>query len=1376
MAESNISIPMKLDAFVFNQDVCDGDKLQAKIAPITQPNYTFLRIQGDLLQNDLLDAVDLANAAPHDRNARITDLGTGKIRKNRLGVYLHWAIPRPYRSGAAATPETEARHSNLSSAKDPSAPKFRNPPTRWLVLRKIDPDSIQPAGAPIQSLEGWVVESDRVRLLDQIPDSVDLQVDVSPYILSSTSEEDPAQISINKQAEIFVGYKEGAADWKELGAEKTRVDLSLLNSSNQLFPDYQPHNNNVFSVLDRFTYRDENGSQRTLTDAVASYYVLGWHPDSNDDPFTLHGHTRSSRLSELNMTLDHMEEVQAWLDATTNTRVVCHGAMYQVEWHDRWIQGDSPEPKKPERVPADVFTEELVTKMPVAVGTTPMDTLLAYIHANHEDELENDIFRIAALLRAQSDSVTDQQAAETEVQNYNFTTEGGGTHYIMSVDNERPAQPPSAEDQSHLKEINQAQALINSAEHAQTTTQWDMFSLWWKYTTDPDKGTGGIDGEYKLKADGLWSKYETLRGLLEQQHSRRQASLGKLSQEPKTATFPEFNLATDPSVVVVGARAGWPEDFLQNLLCRLDYQIDAFQSPSATEGDDIVKCLPSVLQRTARALLREFLENTPAIVGEELEVVGAAYKTVPPLYHDQGDPSQEQDENAPWRDRWESTQPWFPLFVEWEVEFFHVEYDKWTLDASTSWADKRKKFRHAIKPSDRPLWEDGAVARDTRILAGRSLILPQPAFSLKAQIEQLFNSTSPDILDPILPPEERERLLADVSKMPLLSLPLSGFVNQLTTTLQGNHLKPNIRVPGSAPTPIVEAYEASQSIGLGEPQLAAVGAQTDMTPFGKLVPLPNNGCAAFKPATHGQFRFTKLNIVDKFGQCAPAIDQRPSRTGPPPLYPCLSDYVVPQSFGADNTPNVAVKPENPNSCEFAQVPPQINQASRLNCQFVTPDEDASPAKGGAYWRPAREWDNPIWGWIVVNYVNNGIQFFLPDGTFYREARVASPDNPRPVAAGKRWLPFGQSEEGPVPPGACQIDLLIRQFTNPDGGQMYLEGFIAMITGAVDSIKSSPSAYGQFVNALVGKPLALVNVGYSLELATDAKVNQSQEDNQDGKSTKFQLLPAKPPSSNEVYNFQLKLGDHDRLDDSLVGYFRAHEDPWSRDQPAGNELKLETLYTTYYADNPHFAAIDGANFPQLQAFYANPLEFAASEDPGPAFTRVYNSKMNPTVFGCIVDPFLALHAYTGGGVAPVQALKLPEWTWQTALQRMTAFFHFGPLMVTGDVPGFDDRYVLPGGNYAADLGRLTVPGAALPLPSLKTADWRWLQGYMAQGGDGEGNSEGDDEDPPQKYMALALGKLDATPRYERGPYTAIEGYLQMARPIEGSNNVPHDGSQ
>src|ERR1700719_1717937 len=66
------------------------------------------------------------------------------------------------------------------------------------------------------------------------------------------------------------------------------------------------------------------------------------------------------------------------------------------------------------------------------------------------------------------------------------------------------------------------------------------------------------------------------------------------------------------------------------------------------------------------------------------------------------------------------------------------------------------------------------------------------------------------------------------------------------------------------------------------------------------------------------FRFTKLNIIDKFGQALVAIDPQPRLTGPPPLYPGISDFYEPQMVDS-KTANTVIQDDD-YQCEFIQLP------------------------------------------------------------------------------------------------------------------------------------------------------------------------------------------------------------------------------------------------------------------------------------------------------------------------------------------------------------------------------------------------------------------------------------------------------------------------
>ncbi|KAK3307147.1 uncharacterized protein B0T15DRAFT_166212 [Chaetomium strumarium] len=1398
-APVNLAVPVKLDAFVFNEQVCDGGPREAKIAPLTQPNYTFLQLSDSLIQNDILNHVDLHNSIPAASNPRLRDLGrNGAVRSNRLGVYLHWMIPRFYRSGVAATPSAESKHAPERrkkgfaavdpSAADYSSPEFSPLPNRWLVIRKLDPDAptTLPKGAQVDAVTAWIIEGDRVRHIDDDElDGKDLQVDVSPFITSKSQDAtDPTKIALAEQAEIFIGYKTNAQGWAEK-AGLDRADLTVVSASNHLFPDYQPHCSNVFSTLDDFACTID-GQPGHLTGAVASYYVMGWHSDSANDPLgnldphgtTTRGDRIRSRSMGLNGTLPYPKPVQDWLDAKTASRVLCHGAMYGVRWDANTL---------PPKVPANKASEHLTDDMPVAVGTTPMDALLAYVDAHQIADLEKDLHALEPLLRARDDGVQAQRAATDELQNWNHARTSGGVHWHFQNEAGKEAQTPPAIDADNLEALNQAQRLADATARQLVPLRWEMFSYWWQFVC--------LSAEDRKKAAYPLESLSARFAALDKLYHDQQAQVTNLSKDttmfrklPTPGVHPEFAEARDPTLLVGGIQAGWPDDYLDTLRVRLDSQLirpdSALVPPGSGMAPYCTTVLPAELQPTAAALAQEFI----TLEGGKQRAVDPppdASSSYPPLYHDTG---KHGAPGQPFRDQWGDTQPWFPLFVEWEVEYFHIPWPDWELNGERKdQLDPRWKLgiRHGFELA-------AAHISDTRTLSGRILLLPQPNFSLQAAIQDLWSNTDPRVLEKYLPdPKQRETVRDTAYTLPFLSAPLDGFAAELITLAKGTHVKPNVRFPQtgyaiSGIQPLPDAVAGP----FGKAELGIVGAESELTPFGRLVlfdmpsPSPSTGGTGdttgplpFKPARHGQFRFSKLNIVDKFGQAISAIDPRYGHEHDEAVYPCLSSYFAPQQL-AGGQPNAVRPPARPGYCEFAQVPPAINQPARLNCTFVKHDERWDRDKTGyAYWRPTTEWESPVWGWVVLNYADYGVQIFLPDGTFYREVRLASPTAPGHTSAGAKWLPFDPPATPPA--GTGQLDRLLERLAALD--QTYLLSFLAMLGASLDATASAPSAYGTFLNSLVGRPLALVNAAWSLELATDACKDQSSLDGHEHKKQQTSLLDN--GDGEHVYQFPLKLGDKARANDGLVGYFPAQQT--DTPQP-GDELDLDVAYTYYPAAPGELAPghqrptttepIGPDNYPKLQAFWCPPDRYTppAVTDPQTAarnYARDWNAALR--VFGLIVDPFVPVTSFTGG-VQPAGSLALPPWTWQAALHRMTAFFHAGPLLVTRDVQEYWDRdpcqTLRPAYALSPPDQDQTVKDSHVGIPALDVASWAWLQPFWNAASSGTASAaaasrtEKEEEGGKQEYMALGLAKVDGKPAYEKGPYTALEGYLQLKAPI------------
>lgn len=1554
--DQNVLIPIKLDAFVLNDPVCSGGPRKAKIAPITQPNYTFLRLDNSYLQPDINYNVDLHSVSGADVNSRITDLGTGQRRENRRGVYLHWTIPRIYRSGVADAEEKNASSEGL--------PNFPEAPSRWLVVRHIeDMTKVEPAAArsSLQTLTAWVVESDRCRTIDGprnhrgvpadsvniLPSDTDLQVDVAPFVdASATSGEGSV---LDKQAEIFLGEKTLASEWTETAIEgqqdpKKRVGLRLMGSSNELFPDFQPHCSNVFSIVDNFYYGQDATTKMPLyaTTVQASYSVIGWNSKETTDIVKLGladkvaktYKTRQSRLNELNMkikgfqgkadpTASYPKEIADWFSTTDGTEIIttrsiCHGAMYGVSWDLN---------SAPKNIHADKFAKVLAETQPVALGTTPMDAIMAYagahegIEGQEKGRIEAALKRLEAILLSRDDGVEAHMEASDMLYNWNYSRFDGGECFYAAAsgDQSKTKKEPlklSPEKQASLSELNRLCRLRDAAKRRLKEQQWNAFSLWWQAVT-----LARPNAEIKRRIDQIYKNIPVLKACEEKTQSEINTITAGLKASDAFTPTPLLNDPSknkvkdfepgvlnpyqqqrDPTLLVGGIQSGWEVDYLLSLLVRLDCQVI---KPKDAIGDDgplwkaffesfVDVKLPSFMRGSVKALLREFVllktrrdgdkddghPEQPSMLREQGLMNPADFKPFGddwhlyinseperpaltseiPLYHDRLGRSysdikvleKDYEKKPPgvWRDLWNDTQPWFPLFLEWEVEYFHIRHNDWELTESQWWANEGTKLHYNISDTT-DLAKAYAGTKDRRPLSGRVLILPQPSFTLETKVIQLLQDTLPSELDKLIKPEEREYLVQNLNKLQFLSSPLSGFTSHLQTVDQGNHVKPAIRNPDDGSLKFLAEAQRVDA-GFNEEYLKLMALETDVTPYGAMKkPIAGEtGPSSFKPVTHGQFKLTKVNVIDKFGQAINLLDPNPLPYKPkledvPRAWPCLSDWYAPgakppsdsssSSGGSNGSDGDKKKKLVPNTveeapifgdkreahCEFVQVPPQINQPARLNATWVVPndppkstespsllpesesgiigEEEPVPSPSASsqhpFWRAASEWDSPIWGWVVVNYANYGLQFFLPSGAFYREVRTGGPNG---AMKSPDWLPFtepdkpesrGRDEDGG--PGAKQLARLVRTIATKTG---YLKAFIAMVNSATTSTATSaPSAYSEFKSALIGKPLALVNMGLSLELSQPLQTSQLMRDGRVEKELYKDPVTNKTPGpgcerddeyDKDYYRFPVKLGDDQRGFDGLVCYFKPKP---AAELQIGDALDLSTMYTHFgpdvkvfqaelnkvthpsemhmtgsgNTDDPHnyISTIKLDNYPKLPPYYIDPLtDTKESKRVSSISSQDYEHLANGqlAVFGAIVDPFSAVHAYSG--VLPVRELTLPDWTWQGPIDQISAFFHAGPVLVTWDVPKFDEKNQLTQGKLIPKIVDKKKGEHGVALPGGSLGQWSWLQPYMQ---DDKASTPEKPGEPLEKFMPVAVDLVDDMAHMERGPYTALEGYLQMA---------------
>lgn len=1504
----NVAVPVRLDAFVLTPTVCDSDL--SKISPLTQPNYTRLRYEDSLIEHDVMPHHDIHAATPHSLNSRVTDLSNGDLRNNRFGVYLHWVLPRMYRSGTAATDSaaeaqgakkqregfpsqtsSSSKHGQPpkpTSAPDYTSPDFRSAPNRWLVIRRLT----SPVNHVIPEFQGWILESDFINSLDDFDDEKDIEVEVSPFI-------DPTKPP-SQQSDCFLGRATDCSVWNETAkaGDSGRADLSLLASSNHLFADYQPHNGGVFSILDNFQYKnpDPNSPDDTLylSEATASYYVLGWHADpatANLDPLYIppgstEMPTNADRLRACFMQLagdpvdspeDHPEipngefppatgsVEDVWLkssmDPSHPSKVINHGAIYDVKF-----KLDS----KPSATPADDVARDV--KENVAVGTTTLDSLLAFVSSKigpppsttnvtntsavDVTEIETDLYKLSTLLIKADDNVDSQLQAEDAMYEANFSRTSGGSTWNFAGSSstpEKPApstealtaakhkhkqnQPPGGPQASsvplalnkrpdpatplgRLFDLNLNQAALDLCQREVQALQWKIFAQWWNFIAEPAEPADpkvNVAEITKNQVAAYVQRLQLLQGCVEDPASKGRIGdlqktisglLAQLQDPVEKGIADTFYRQKDPTVFIAGVPSGWPEHFVDyNTKVRLDTQlITGFQEGISippwpgldTFAAQVLPKLPTTLQKTAKGLIGEFrlLQYQPIPSGSEPPKRQGNQRF--PSFHDESGVG-----GVPQSDSWGDRQPWFPLFIEWEAVYYHIPFSTWKLSDSTSLMGQNVP-RWGINPN---VWlqsnKDSSgqpvdYAADSRTLSGRILILPQPTYSLRTNIHQVFQNTDNDTLkavgfDDITKRRELER---NVDLLPFVSAPLSGFNDHLLTLVQGTHIKPSLRGPGGVPTAIQEA--CAKDAGFSADVINAMGSQTDRTPYGNLVALDSSKESPFKPGVHGQVEFTKLNIIDKFGQVVCAIDQAPSKPeNKKTLSPAISDFYKP-SLGlvpssSDYRPDT-VRREVPGQNSFFQLPPYLNQDARLNTYFVVSDD----ANKGV-WRPVSEHESPLWGWIVVNYAEYGLQIFLADGTFYREVRLR--DQGLGAVLSPKWLPF---EPPAIPTDSektTQLDKLIARLLDATNNYAYLHGIFNMINQSMDSMPSAPQSYAGFLPGLVGKPLALVNVGFSLELAGYPLENQSTAQ-----------VPVDLPILQ--YCFPIKVGDKLRAFDGLVGYFNA-----VKNASGEVDLDLSTLLTYFPSSDLPSSKVTGSVKSTFSAFPNVPSKAATTTNPDPTkkisadedtYTRLkpYYSptsvlpadttrvppkgkeiaqndanqirlihNRNLTVIGAIIDPFRPIHFYPA--ILPVKQLQLPPWTVEAAMKQMTAFFHMGPLLLTKDVkPTFTPAKKLDAGynlqtskqyivsQHDLDPAKDANTPYTVAMPTLSAADWNWLQPYWVEE---PAFKPKPDSGPESGYKTeLNAYELDKnvvmTPKFEPGPYTAVEGYLQLTQPM------------
>jgi len=340
---------------------------------------------------------------------------------------------------------------------------------------------------------------------------------------------------------------------------------------------------------------------------------------------------------------------------------------------------------------------------------------------------------------------------------------------------------PSTGEMDVLIVLNEKQANLDAMLRKLEMRRWDLFSQWWKYVSDKSNITSDIQRQYSARVQAL--KLEVVD--LETRTATLQADLDSTSKDQpfKKANQPSFYTRKDPTLCIAGIDSGWPADFMDSVTVRLERQI-------AGAPPDL---LATIFGATANPLPAEMQSLATKILGE-----GVSKAANPSGIYATTKGSQD----------WGNVNPFAPVFIEWEAIYYHIDRSKWTVGVRPSpVGHAHSQVRYGVNEF---LPSNPQNQQDFRTVSGRTLILPQPVFSLEAAIKDMLDSNDPQMT---LTEKQILEIQTNVRKFKFISSPLAGITEHLLTRYMGTHVKPSINHQGKTPVPLGPAITASKDIG-----------------------------------------------------------------------------------------------------------------------------------------------------------------------------------------------------------------------------------------------------------------------------------------------------------------------------------------------------------------------------------------------------------------------------------------------------------------------------------------------------------------------------------------------------------------------------------
>jgi hypothetical protein len=1049
----------------------------------------------------------------------------------RTGIHLHWALPDAL---------TMAEH-------DKNGTRFRSVPNRWMVTRRNKNNQIE---------QQWIVESDY--LSEEDNGSINY-----PYIKGQFNYEPSKPF-------VYLGRKLRLVDWQS-SSNTTRYlkSLTAFGHGEPTFAAFYPNCHSVFGFFDP-TYK-RIGSLQGLC-----YELIGWYADPSQDilkPFKTDSNWLTTLKEELGWSTTE--------DIACPERIVCYA---QLKFN--------PDLSTPPHTTAD--DEE-----GVSIGNSPTEALAAHLSQQPE-------FAIPTAEQAQVENILEALAYADQLEQVQFDLDAnllenrhnssfhavpsGILWTIQQADDRDEAVdlqqlearqklelPPDLGPQLNL--LNIAQQNYDQAQHEIEGLREQIFADWYKYMLcvyhpeasgdtypDVDKVKFFIEKNIenlnrKIDAAGIDLPVEQENTLAHKVHVELQATVAQLESfnaeifpatkaqyDLRPLAAPQYYLPNEPVVLLTG-KVGTPSD--------------RHGQDGANHSEGLLECFRLEVDHKNFA--------TPEDVIRVHEKVVDKFKSLPP--------------NIALK-IWDK-QPWHPILLQWEIEYFPVRQP---FDADSPSGGYKDNFieQHYVLPEQKVELE----LREGQLIPNKG--------------SNVYSGTS--ILSPVAAPLVMERISSYLAKHHDVDDPTIRILKEINHHLEQNSGSNLSQVLGGLNKAFI-MQKLTRQLPIADPlgfepykTFTEQGVRQAVKDYMTHAPQPFND---FNPVRAGALRILQMSLVDNFGV---------SNNVP------LDKITTPKAFSVKDHPG------------WIALPPRLAQPARINFRWLDASHNLAEMN-------ALPNSSPVCGWIMSNNLDLSLVVYDQTGNALGALYVNDEETPRWDTA-----PFETSTRT-----IDQIENLhLRKVMKhiQDAGSDFLGHFIEALDSALASI--SPSDYAQHRSQalLVGRPIAVVRAMVNLELMGIPAINQDwnifrQDLQRDTRET----------NNFTRVKFPIRIGERHQLNDGLVGYWLETSTTALANEfyAAQSETSAHPRIVTYDSSQPEakpvniIQAIDSA--PQYLTMLVDPRGVVHATS-GILPTKSINipSKYYREVLERLEVAFFAGSILTEGDQLDFPLPKEPGYTW------------------------------------------------------------------------------------------------------------------------------------